>query len=173
MNCGMRRRACACAVGKYIKESGFTMIELLIIIAIIGILASIAIPQYNSYRTKAMDASAISHLKFILTAEEAYYVQARTYLAVPPGEGPGPVGDLPDTTAPAGVGYVVGTFPAGSLGNYVAFTGHRAGERVYGGDSSGNKRWRNWNSAGTVNAAEDARAEDITVLLTEAWGTKL
>jgi len=112
-----------------------------------------------------LDASALSHLKFILTAEEAYYVQARTYMAVPPGDGPGPVGALPDTTAPAGVGYVIGVFPAGSLGNYVAFTGHRSGEKVYGGDSSGRKFWRSWNSAGTTNAAEDAKAEDVTKML--------
>lgn len=39
-------------------QKGFTLLELMIVIAIIGILATIAIPQFNEYRAKANDSAA-------------------------------------------------------------------------------------------------------------------
>ena len=61
------------------NEKGFTLIELMIVIAIIGILAAIAIPQFSAYRTRSYNSSAQSDVRNIATAQEAYYVDASTY----------------------------------------------------------------------------------------------
>lgn len=56
------------------NASGFTLLELLVAVGIIGILASIAIPQFNAYRQRAFDARCKSDLVSAANAQDAYYI---------------------------------------------------------------------------------------------------
>jgi type IV pilus assembly protein PilA len=61
------------------SRQGFTLIELLIVVVIIGILAAIAIPKFANTKEKAVVASMKSDLRNLASAQEAYWVDNRTY----------------------------------------------------------------------------------------------
>ena len=63
------------------KQEGFTLIELMIVVAIIGILAAIAIPQFAAYRQKAYHSASTSDLKNTKTGMEAYMADNQLYPA--------------------------------------------------------------------------------------------
>ncbi len=56
-------------------QRGFTLIELMIVVAIIGVLSSLAIPAYQNYVKKAEFASALGTMKALITPAELYYQQ--------------------------------------------------------------------------------------------------
>ena len=64
------------------KNTGFTLIELMITVAVIGILAAVAYPSYIDYLIRASRSAAQSFMLDASNKEEQYLLDARTYLAV-------------------------------------------------------------------------------------------
>ena len=61
------------------SEQGFTVIELLVVIIIIGILLAIAVPSYLGFRDRASNNAAKANLREALPAAETYYADNSTY----------------------------------------------------------------------------------------------
>ena len=62
------------------SEKGFTLVELMIVVVIIGILASIAIPKFSSIISKAKTTEAKQILNQIITCESSYYYSNSAYV---------------------------------------------------------------------------------------------
>lgn len=61
------------------KEQGFTLIELMMVVAIIGILTAIALPQFTEYKMKSRRSEATSALMQIAAQQEQFFMDNRSY----------------------------------------------------------------------------------------------
>jgi prepilin-type N-terminal cleavage/methylation domain-containing protein len=61
------------------NSKGFTLIELMIVVVIIGILAAIALPKFSGMSKSAKEAEADPILKEVYTLQQAYYTRFNTY----------------------------------------------------------------------------------------------
>ena len=75
----LRKAKEARALRRANNQKGFTLIELMIVVAIIGILAAIAIPQFASYRAKAQNSAALSDARNLRTDLEGFYSEWQLY----------------------------------------------------------------------------------------------
>jgi len=61
------------------QNKGFTLIEMMIVVAIVGVLAAIAIPQFDRFLARSKRAEAFSMLDAVQIMETAYYTDSDTF----------------------------------------------------------------------------------------------
>jgi type IV pilus assembly protein PilA len=97
------------------RRGGFTLIELMIVVAIIGILAAIAIPNFLKFQLRSKTGEAKTNLAALRTAEEGYFAEYGVFVNAP---GPMPGGFGPAKTpwpSPAPGFDTVGWGPEGEV----------------------------------------------------------
>jgi type IV pilus assembly protein PilA len=112
----------------FFNRSGFTLVELMIVVAIIGILAAVAIPNYQRYQAKARQSEAKINLAALYTAEKSYSVESNTYTAC--------VTDIGFATEGVQKFYAIGFESATAAGNNCGLDAKSACNRYYTGATS-------------------------------------
>ena len=133
------------------KAQGFTLIELMIVVAIIGILAAIAIPQYQTYVAKSQVSRVMYEASSLKSVAESCVLEGRTgaffsNIVTGGAQGPtdcnlqatassllnGPAVGPDSTPAPAGHGYPTATITSGVVHVTATFGGGAAGALTAG-----------------------------------------
>jgi type IV pilus assembly protein PilA len=130
-------------------QKGFTLIELMIVVAIIGILAAIAIPNFLQYQMKSRQSEAKTNLQAIRTSEIGFQAERGCYLGILREGSPNP-GGAKSVPTPWGVG--AAPLPPNAFGFCNA-----------GGTFVGTFRNINFVATGSVNYGYAANASAVAV----------
>lgn len=148
-------------------ENGFSLIELMVVVGIIGILAAIAVPQFSKFQAKARQTEAKTNLAALYTSEKGFYTEYTWYTldlknagfgvegtrlrydigfpmaavnAAYPGAGGGmPVETLANSLASgvSSVNFIVGTPTIGAVANNAAYSATAFTAMAYGDPNNG------------------------------------
>lgn len=107
------------------QQRGFTLLEMMVVVAIIAILAAILIPNFTHARAQAATSACMGNIKTIATALELYYTDKQSY--------PAAANTAVDTTATGSGGILDGYLgqppvdPGAGAGKYYTFTTSSSG----------------------------------------------
>ncbi|MGF1815098.1 type IV pilin protein [Vibrio splendidus] len=96
------------------NQKGFTLIELMIVVAVIGVLATIAVPQYQNYVKKSEAASGLATLRALVTNIDNFHAENGTF--------PTDVGDVGGASDMNKLGTIALTAASGSTSSQAKFT---------------------------------------------------
>jgi type IV pilus assembly protein PilA len=104
------------------NQKGFSLIELMVVVGIIGILAAIAVPNFTRFQAKSRQSEAKANLGALYSAEKAFFAEWNYYFAAFRDIGFSPEGNLryrvgfaaAGDPIPAGVGYTGPSNPTGT-----------------------------------------------------------
>lgn len=155
------------------NEKGFTLIELMIVIAIIGILAAIAIPNFLRYQLKSKTAEAKTNLGAIKTSQEAFRAEWDAY--IPCGLTLGAPSDIKQAWTPAATdaGFTtLGWAPSGNVyySYEVGVAGGTAVANVAGSGLGGQSGAFTASAAGDLDA-DGAAANNGEFAYSSTFGT--
>ena len=130
------------------NESGFSLVELMVVVGIIGILASLAVPKLTVFMAKSKQSEAKVLLPTVFSLEQSYYADNNAYLAVA-NTATAP-GNLKDTSLGLDVTskyYILSVAAATPATGFIASASVNSGVLCAAGATANNEKW-------TINQAK-------------------
>lgn len=103
-----------------VRQQGFTLLELMIVVAVVGILAAIAYPSYQEYVKKSRRSEARAALLTVAQAQEKFYTANGTYAGVLTGIPEYDLQSIDRATGETEGGYYIVTTNVTGAGGYLA-----------------------------------------------------